>query len=240
MVMNGLGILLLLFFISALPVILAIFWFRLSGFPMSLLRCLCALLAGAAALFPALFLQRLFVIAGAGDYGGRWGPLLQVFVRIALTEEFSRLVTLFFFFLAAGDFKKTDPLRFEEGRSGGFSGSRGIGAAAWGAAAGLLAGLGFSIIENAAYGAADFRVTLPRIFTAAPLHGACGARVGSALLMFKEQPRYAVFRFFSAALIHGIYNILITRPGISVLLGVLIALFALASAALEIRGGRRQ
>jgi RsiW-degrading membrane proteinase PrsW (M82 family) len=240
MVMSGLGVLLLLFFISALPVILAILWFRLSRFPMSLPRCLCALLAGAAALFPALFLQRLLLISGFPEYGGRWGPLLQVFVRIALTEEFSRLLALFFFFLAAGDFKKTDPLRFEGDRSGGTSGPRGVGAAAWGAAAGLLAGLGFSIIENAAYGAADFRITLPRIFTAAPLHGACGARIGSALLIFKEQPRYAAFRFFTAVLIHGIYNILIARSGVSVLLGVLISLFALASSALEIRGGKHQ
>jgi RsiW-degrading membrane proteinase PrsW (M82 family) len=240
--MSGPGILLLLICISALPVMLVILWFRLSRFPMSLLRCLSALLAGAAALFPALFLQRLLlgIMSGPGGYSGRWAAPLHIFVRIALTEEFSRLAALFLFFLVTGDLKKTDPLHFEEGRNGGGSGPRGVGAAPWGSAAGLLAGLGFSIIENAVYGAADFRIALPRIVTAAPLHGACGARIGSALLIFKEQPRYAAFRFFSAVIIHGVYNILIARSGIFVPLGVLIALFALASAVLEIRGGQYQ
>ncbi|MDR2257834.1 MAG: PrsW family intramembrane metalloprotease [Treponema sp.] len=238
--MSGTGVLLLLIFISALPVILAILWFRLSRFPLSLLRCLCALLAGAAALFPALLLQRLFLalMSGPGGYEGRWGPMVRMFGRIALTEELSRLLALFVFFLMAGDFKKTYPLYPERNRDRGPAGTGGMGAAAWGSAAGLLAGLGFSIVENAAYGAADFRLALPRTFITAPLHGACGARIGSALLTGKERPRSAVFRFFSAVLIHGVYNAMIARAGISVPLGVLIALFALASSVLEIRGGQ--
>ncbi|MDR0622860.1 MAG: PrsW family intramembrane metalloprotease [Treponema sp.] len=232
--MSGIGVLLLLIFISALPVIPAILWFRLSRFPLSLWRCLCALLAGAAALFPALFLQRLLLVlmSGSPGHGGRWEPLFYMFGGIALTEEVSRLLVLLVFFLMAGDFKKSYPLQVEGGRD---AGSGGMGAAAWGSAAGLLAGLGFSIVENAAYGAADFRIALPRLFTAAPLHGACGARIGSALLTGRERPRFALFRFFSAVLIHGIYNAMIAKSGASVLLGVLIALSALASSALEIR-----
>jgi RsiW-degrading membrane proteinase PrsW (M82 family) len=238
--MRGIGVLLSLLFISSLPVLLVILWFRLSRFPISLLRCLCALLAGAAALFPALFLQRLFLgfMTAFPESGGRWGSLLHVFIRIAFTEELSRLLTLCLFFFIAGDLKKTDPLQAEEGRNNGRTAdSPAMGIAAWGSAAGLLAGLGFSLIESAVYGAADFRITLPRIFTAAPLHGACGARIGSSLLIFKDQPRCAAFRFFSAVIIHGIYNVMIVRSGIPVLLGVLIALSALASSALEIRGG---
>jgi RsiW-degrading membrane proteinase PrsW (M82 family) len=237
--MRGIGILLLLMFISALPAALAVLWFRLSRFPMPLPRCLCVLPAGAAALFPALFLQRLLAAAPGFGGGGRWGPLFQIFGRIALTEELSRLLALFFFFLIAGDFKKTYPLRLEGDRAGGSSGadgSPGGGAAAGGAAAGRLAGLGFAIVENAAYGAADFRIALSRAFTAALLHGACGARIGSALLTAREGFRSAVFRFFSAVLIHGVYNVTIARSGVSALLGVLIALSALASSALEIRG----
>jgi RsiW-degrading membrane proteinase PrsW (M82 family) len=148
-------------------------------------------------------------------------------------------LVLFVFFLMAGDFKKNYPLRGEGGQEGGAAGSGGMGAAAWGSAAGLLAGLGFSIVENAAYGAADFRVTLPRVFTAALLHGACGARIGSGLLLFQDQPRRGVFRFFSAVVIHGVYNITVARAGFPVLLAVLIALSALASSALEIRGGMK-
>jgi RsiW-degrading membrane proteinase PrsW (M82 family) len=243
MTMSGIGVLLLLIFISALPVFLAILWFRLSRFPMSLLRCLCAILAGAAALFPALLLQRLFsgVMSGPAEYAGRWSPLVDIFVRIAFTEELSRFLVLSLFFFISGDLKKTGSLRAGNVRDdGGVSGFNGIDAAAWGGAAGLFVGLGFSIIENAAYGAADFRITLPRLFTAAPLHGACGARIGSALLLLKKRPRLSIFRFLSTVVIHGIYNVMITKSGASVLLAVLIALSALASSVLEIRNGRRQ
>jgi RsiW-degrading membrane proteinase PrsW (M82 family) len=234
--MSGLGVLLLLILISALPVFLILLWFHLSRFPMSMARCLWATLAGAAALFPALMLQRLFLslMPGPGTFGGRWGPLLHIFVRIAFTEELSRLLALCVFFVISGDFKYTDPFYTEDSRSGGVSGFPGI--AAWGSAAGLLAGLGFSIVESAAYGAAEFRIVLLRVFTAAPLHGACGARIGSALLVFREQPRRAVFRFLSAVVIHGIYNITIAGSGISVLFGILISLSALISSVLEIRG----
>lgn len=234
--MSGLWILLLLIGISALPVFLVFFWYRLSRFPISWLHGSFALLAGAAALFPALLLQRLLSGMDA-VYPGLWNPAADVFIRIALTEESSRLLTLLAFFFVSGDLKKNGPGP-ETGETGGAFPN--VGRTARGAAIGLLAGLGFAMIESAAYGAADFRVTLPRAFTAAPLHGACGARIGSALLIFREWPRRGVFRFFSAVIIHGVYNITIARPGFPTLLAVLIALSALASSALEIRGGMKR
>jgi RsiW-degrading membrane proteinase PrsW (M82 family) len=221
MAMSGLPILLLLILASALPALLVILWFRLSRFPLSPLRCACALLAGAAALFPALFLQRLFPGTGPG-LAGR-GALLFTMFRIPLTEELSRLLLLLVFFL------------FSKELIGGPPAARN----ARGAALGLLAGLGFAMLESDAYGASDFRVTLPRAFTAAPLHGACGARIGSGLLLFRDQPRRGVFRFFSAVIIHGVYNFTVARAGISTFLAVLIALSALASSALEIRSGMK-
>jgi RsiW-degrading membrane proteinase PrsW (M82 family) len=226
MAMSGLPVLLLLILASALPALLVILWFRLSRFPLSPLRCACALLAGAAALFPALLLQRLFPGAEPGLAGraGR-GALLFAMFRVPLTEEFSRLLALLVFFLLA----KEPPPPPPDNPPG-----------ARGAALGLLAGLGFAMLESAAYGASDFRVTLPRAFTAAPLHGACGARIGSGLLLFPDQPRRGVFRFFSAVIIHGVYNIAVSRPDLPALLAVLIALFALASSALEIRGGMKK
>jgi RsiW-degrading membrane proteinase PrsW (M82 family) len=220
-----------LILISALPVFLALLWYRLSRVPLSLPACSFALLAGAAALFPALLLQRLFSgleFAGAA----LWSPIADMFIRIALTEESSRLLALLVFFLFSGDLKKQDPRSPEAGEP---DLSPAADRSVRGTAVGLLAGLGFAMLESAVYGAADFRVALPRAFTAAPLHGACGARIGSALLIFSSQPRRAVFRFFSAVIIHGVYNIMIVRSGVSSLLAVLIALFALASSALEIR-----
>jgi hypothetical protein len=95
------------------------------------------------------------------------------------------------------------------------------------------------MLESAAYSAADFRIPLSRVFTAAPLHGACGARIGSVLPVFREQPRRAVFRFLSAVIIHGIYNFMIVKSGFSSLLAILIALSALASSVIEIHGGMK-
>jgi RsiW-degrading membrane proteinase PrsW (M82 family) len=235
--MNGLPVLLFLILASALPVFLVLLWFRLSRFPLSRLSCLWALLAGMAALFPALLLQR--VLPGAAPeitgYSGRWGLLVNIF-RTAFTEELSRLLVLGVFFLIAGDLKQE---KSRPEKTAGASEGRDIDAAARGAAIGLLAGLGFAMIESAAYGAADFRVTLPRAFTAAPLHGACGARIGPALLSFRERPLYSASRFLSAVVIHGIYNFAIARSGLFSFLAVLIALSALASSVLEIRSGMK-
>jgi RsiW-degrading membrane proteinase PrsW (M82 family) len=235
--MSGLLVFFLLIFASALPIFPVLLWFRLSRFPLSRLSCLWALLAGMAALFPALLLQR--VLPGAapeiGGYSGRWGLLVSIF-RTPFTEELSRLLALGVFFFISGDLKKGNSGPEE---NAGASEGRGLEAAARGAAIGLLAGLGFAMIESAAYGAADFRVTLPRAFTAAPLHGACGARIGSALLAFRERPLYSAFRFLSAVLIHGVYNFAIARSGPFAFLAVLIALFTLASSILEIRGGMK-
>lgn len=230
--MSGLWVLAFLIFVSALPVFLAILWYRLSRFPLSPLQCSLALMAGAAALFPALLLQRFLTGIHAAE-PGLWSPAADVFIRIALTEELSRLLALLFFFVLSGDLKKSGPGPDAE------TAFPPADPAARGAAIGLLAGLGFAMLESAVYGAADFRIALPRAFTAAPLHGACGARVGAALLIFGRQPRRGVFRFFSAVLIHGVYNIMIVRSGLPSLLAVLIALSALASSALEIRGGMK-
>lgn len=230
--MSGLWVLIFLIFVSALPVFLAILWYRLSRIPLSPLQCSLALLAGAAALFPALLLQRLAAGISAAE-PGLWSPAADIFIRIALTEESSRLLVLLVFFAFSGDLKKSGPgLKNGEPSPSGDLAARG-------AAVGLLAGLGFAMLESAAYGAADFRTALPRAFTAAPLHGACGARIGSALLIFGTRPRRGVFRFFSAVLIHGVYDSMIIRPGLPSLLAVLIALSALASSALEIRGEKK-
>jgi RsiW-degrading membrane proteinase PrsW (M82 family) len=230
MTMNGISVLLFLLLVSALPALLAILWLRLSRFPLSLFLCLCALLAGAAAVFPALVLQRAVsaLIAGLPAYPGRWGFPADTVIRVALTEELSRLFTLGVFFFIAGDMGKGA----DDGASAAFS-----RAASRGAALGLLAGFGFAIVESAAYGAADFRVALIRVFTAAPVHGACGARIGPGLLLFRERPLRLAFRFLSAALIHGVYNVLIAGSGLSALLAILIVLSALASSVMEIRSG---
>jgi RsiW-degrading membrane proteinase PrsW (M82 family) len=107
-------------------------------------------------------------------------------------------------------------------------------------ASGLIAGLGFAILESAVYGAVNPVNPLLRIFTAAPLHGACGFHVGTAAIMFKDRPIQASFRFLSAVLIHGLYDFMLIIPGVfPSIAAVLIALTTLASSVVVIRNGMK-
>jgi len=115
-----------------------------------------------------------------------------------------------------------------------------VSAGTMASAAGLIAGLGFAIIESAVYGASNPGNALLRTFTAAPLHGACGYRVGSSVAMFEERPLQAVFRFLSAVVIHGLYNFMLIIPGFVPSMGaILIALSALTTSVLAIRAGMK-
>jgi RsiW-degrading membrane proteinase PrsW (M82 family) len=228
---SGLGVLLFLVFISAIPVIAAFCWFRISRYPFPLTRFLIVLLAGAAAFFPALILQKVFSLPFGS---GKWGLFAEIFIRIAFTEELSRLLVLLVLFwlsrrIAAG----TPPDAAGRAQS---AGTLSYSEVSKGTAAGLVAGLGFAFLESAVYGASDAGIALLRIFTAAPLHAACGSRVGAAAVMVRERPAQAVFRFLSAVAIHGIYNFLVVSPGFPSIAAVLIALSALASSILAIRG----
>ncbi|GHV72612.1 hypothetical protein AGMMS49928_29830 [Spirochaetia bacterium] len=200
--MDGLWVLLLLIFTAALPVLLVYVWFKAANIPLSRRWFLLALLAGALSLPLAALMQHFLPLPG-----GYWG----IFIRIALTEELSRLLMVFILF------------RLKKPAPGAKTG------AARGAAVGLLAGLGFALVENAYYGAANIGITLVRSFTAAPLHGACGARIGQAAEAIRKAPVRALVRFLSAVAIHGMYNFMIVSPGIAPIFPVLVALFALAA-----------
>jgi RsiW-degrading membrane proteinase PrsW (M82 family) len=237
LLMSGLGVLIFLLLFSSLPAIAVFIWFRFARYPFSPLRFSGALLAGAVSFFPALVLQNFLSVATGGIvYAiGKWGLIAEIFLRIALTEEFSRLLVLVILFfgirrLSPGGQALPDP------QNPGAPSP--ISAGTMASAAGLIAGLGFAIIESAVYGASNPSNALLRTFTAAPLHGACGFRVGSSVAMFPERPLYAVFRFLSAVVIHGLYNFMLIIPGfVPSAAAILIALFALISAILAIRSG---
>jgi RsiW-degrading membrane proteinase PrsW (M82 family) len=97
---------------------------------------------------------------------------------------------------------------------------------AFGAAIGLIAGLGFAVIESAFYGIANINITLFRIFTAAPLHAACGIRAGTAVFVAPQHPAKAFFLFISSVFIHGAYNLMIVNPAIPSFLAIPTALIA--------------
>jgi len=222
--MSGSVILFVIILISAIPVIAVYIWYRLAKYQFSLVWFLFALLAGAAAVFPALFLQELLNFSISS--GGRLNLFYQFFIRTASTEEVSRLIMLFLFFFISGRIAKESAEQFPS----------------WdtirkGAAGGLVAGLGFALLETAAYGVSDANILLLRAVTSAPLHAACGSRVGAAAVMFRSNPFQAFVRLLTAIAIHGFFNFMWKHPGFPSLMAVLIALSAAASSILTIRAG---
>jgi len=221
--MYGSWFILILILVSSLPVITVYIWFRIAKYQFSLVRFLFALLAGAAAFFPALILQRLTNLSLPV---GRAALFFAVFVRIALTEELSRLLILLVFFFISGRIKSTvnsnQPVSYNTVKKA--------------TATGLVAGLGFALLENAVYAASDISVLLLRIVTAA-LHGACGSRIGAAAVMLRSNPIQALLRIITATAIHGVYNLMVSLPGLPSILAVLIAFSAFVSTITIIHGG---
>jgi RsiW-degrading membrane proteinase PrsW (M82 family) len=203
--MNGLWILLLLIFTAALPVFLAFLWFR--RLKLKSLSFLLSLGAGILALLFAAVVQH-FLPFPEGR-GGAAPALFGVFIRVAFIEELGKYTTLRLLL------RRTK--------------SCGDPSFASGAEAGLAAGLGFAAVESASYGAANLGIALLRAFTTAPLHGACGARAGTAAELWEKSPGRAAFSFFAAVMIHGIYDLVIESPGVPSFLAVLIALTAMGS-----------
>ncbi|MDR1838214.1 MAG: PrsW family intramembrane metalloprotease [Treponema sp.] len=214
----------ILILISSLPVIAVYIWFRIAKYQFSLVRFLFALLAGTAAFFPALILQGLLAIS---QLSGRAVLFYHFFVRIAFTEEISRLLMLFIFFLISGLIKPAE----KSGRPISYN------VVKRGTAIGLVAGLGFALLESAVYGASDTGVLLIRAVTAAPLHGACGSRVGAAAVLFRTNPVQAIFRILTAVAIHGVYDLMVIQSGFPAIAAVLIAISALVNTILTIKGG---
>jgi len=171
---------------------------------------------------------------------GKWALIAEIFVRIAFTEEFSRLIILVLLFFAIRRFSSMRQPEQDAANPPDSGSGAPVSAGTMANAAGLVAGLGFAVIESAVYGAANPGNALLRIFTAAPLHGACGFRVGSSAAMFRENPVQAVFRFLSAVAIHGIYNFMLIIPGfLPSIAAILIALSAFATSILAIRSGMK-
>jgi RsiW-degrading membrane proteinase PrsW (M82 family) len=233
--MSGVGVLIILLFVSSIPAIAVFMWFRFARYPFSLPRFSLALLSVSVAFFPALLFQKLLSVEGGfSSVMGKWGPVAEIFIRIAFTEEFSCLLILSILFFAMSRFDS----RLRQAQHPNEANT--ISAVTMASAAGLIAGLGFAILESAVYGASNPGNALLRTFTAAPLHGACGFRVGSSVAMFRESPVQAVFRFLSAVVIHGIYNFMLLIPGFLPTIGaILIVLFALATSILAIRNGMK-
>jgi RsiW-degrading membrane proteinase PrsW (M82 family) len=99
-----------------------------------------------------------------------------------------------------------------------------------GPAAGVAASLGFALFETAAYSSSDLGIAVIRAFTAAPLHAACGARVGLASYSPRFLSGRSLFALAAAIALHGVYDLALVLPGYPVALPISLALIALASA----------
>jgi RsiW-degrading membrane proteinase PrsW (M82 family) len=216
---NGLPVLLILIFTAALPVVLLFLWYNFARCPISTGWFLLFLIGGGASMFIALVLQGLvsMLAGGSATLGGIGRLIFTMFFRIAMTEELSRLLVFLILF----------PLARIGGENTVFRGS----------AAGLIAGLGFALVENASYGASNAGIALLRAVTSAPLHGACGERVGAALAGRKDGFFPTLMRFLSAVAIHGTYNLMILSSGVIAIMAILAAFCALASSVITIRAG---
>jgi RsiW-degrading membrane proteinase PrsW (M82 family) len=220
--MSGTWIMIVLILVSSIPVIAVFVWFRIAKYQYSLTKFLFTLLAGAAAFLPAIILQDLLSFS---IHDNRAAFFYEIFIRIALTEELSRLLIMIIFLWAAkrlGSQIITEPLS--------------LNAVKMATAAGLVAGLGFALLENAINASADINILILRIFTAA-LHGACGGRIGAAAVMLRTNPVQALLRIMTAVAIHGVYNFTVIRPGLPSIAAILIAVSALATTIMTIRGG---
>jgi len=216
--------------------VIAVFgWFRLAKYQFSLYRFLFALLAGAAAFFPALILQELLVFT---FHSSRATLFFQFFIRIALTEELSRFFILLVFFWISARISPDKQTYYLSGSDQSEADQqRNSNLITKATATGLIAGLGFALLENAVYAASDINVLPLRIIITAAVHAACGARIGAAVVMIHSSPIQAILRILSATAIHGIYNLLVTMSGFSPLIAIFIAISALFSAIVTISGG---
>ncbi|MDR2178596.1 MAG: PrsW family intramembrane metalloprotease [Treponema sp.] len=210
--MNGLPVLLFLILIAALPALFLFLWYRLVRCPLSSGWFLVFLFGGVSSMFLALLLQRIIPALSLGGIGS---IIINLFCRIAATEELSRFLVFMILFP--------------------FARIKGENALLRGSAAGLAAGLGFALMESAAYGASNIGIAFLRTITSAPLHGACGARVGAAVAGLGEGPLLVIMRVLSAIAIHGMYNFMILGSKPLAVMAILAAMCALASSVLSIR-----
>ena len=211
--------------IAVIPLVPAYLWFRHKKY--GVWKFFLPAFSGIISVFIAGLAQNLFPLHISDN--GMADLLFGVFIRVSLTEELTRTVMLFLVF---NFFPFVKIMYYRQTVNPGD-----LEPVFFGAPSGLAAGLGFAAGESIFYGLPDFRIALLRIVTAAPLHAACGARIGSALGMVKKQPVSAFVLFFSAFFIHGMYNFCIENPGLPRFFPAFIAFAALISSILNIYYG---
>ena len=184
--------------------------------------------AGIFSVLPAGLIQNFIPLHLTGQSEAR-DLLFGVFVRVSLTEELVRFTVLLFLFYLIPHLRI-----YPRGQTFRSAGNR---ETFLGAPSGLAAGLGFAAGESVFYGLSDPGTAFLRIFTAVPLHAACGSRIGNAAGLIRRQPVLTFFNFVGAFFIHGIYDFCIRNPAVPRFLPVFIALSALISSLFNVYYG---
>jgi RsiW-degrading membrane proteinase PrsW (M82 family) len=208
---------LFLFAMCLLPGAAFFVWLRRGGRrTISLLWFLASFAAGLLSAGAGLLLMGvvpIFESAAGINTVGKIAGLYNVFVRTALVEEVSRLIVFSAFFAAARRMNKLPAER------------------SFYVSAAIIAGLGFAAAESVFFALDNFNVVLLRAITTAPIHAACAARIGAAIWSRRQKESLAAVRnFLYAFALHGIYDYLIPRGGISSIIACACAILNCLSA----------
>lgn len=192
--MNGSFVLIILFFLSAFPLLIS-FPFILRRRPdFTLPAFLISVALGLLAVAPAAIVQTLLPPLESG-----YASLLAyAFLVTAGIEEGSK-------FLVLRIFRKR------------------IGPPDEGSTAGIAASLGFAFFETVVYASSNPLIALLRAATAAPIHAACGAWIGKAAQAPRLLSARTIFGFIPALAVHGAYDLSLFVTGFPAIVPALIA-----------------
>lgn len=201
---SPLPVIVIILAVSLIPAAAAVLWERRRGLLLSPYFVLISIGAGVLSIILAMLFSSFLPDF---EVSGPLGDMARHILRTAVTEEAARLAVFAVLFAVLR--LKPDDGRIQAG--------------------GLLAGLAFAAVETAVHAATNAGVVLIRAISAAPLHGACGIRCAQAARGC-EGRAVAVCRFITAVLVHGCYNLLLSRGGILPAIAVFLAISSLFSA----------
>jgi RsiW-degrading membrane proteinase PrsW (M82 family) len=215
--MNGIGSLLTLILLAALPILLAYLWLIIRKYTFNMIWFLSALLAGILSVLIALCIQGIIQSINVETIVGLF---VNIILRTALPEELSKFLFMFLFIALSKKWKRLNPIETKSD----------------GAAAGLVLALGFALFETAGYSMLNIQLTFLRAVTAAPIHAACGIRTGMSAVSFRSHhPLSGIWNMLLAILIHTVYNFIILNPGTPLIFLILITVASVTSSLVNIK-----
>ena len=192
--MNGPILLIILFFLSAFPLLVS--------FPFILKR------------RPDFTLTAFFISAALGLLAVAPAAIVQTLLPPLETGYASLLTYAFLVTAGIEEGSKFLVLRMFRKR---------IGPPSEGATAGIAASLGFAFFETAVYASSNPLIALLRAATAAPIHAACGAWIGRAAQAPRLFSARTILGIIPALAVHGAYDLTLFVTGFPAIVPVLIA-----------------